>query len=96
MELSPADETAGINEKLLITKPRTSRTRKSTSRTSGISTRIRTKDSRYETEFKDGRVFDESTTVLRKQDEYIGRIWFYHDITQIRQATETLTESSKD
>jgi diguanylate cyclase (GGDEF)-like protein/PAS domain S-box-containing protein len=33
--------------------------------------------------------------VLRNQDDYIGRIWFYHEITKIRQATQTLTESEQ-
>ena len=94
--ISPEDEAAGINEKmLLMQKAQALKDPERYVENIRLQHANSNKDSRYETEFKDGRVFEESTTVLRNQDEYIGRIWFYHEITKIRQATQTLTKSEQ-
>jgi diguanylate cyclase (GGDEF)-like protein/PAS domain S-box-containing protein len=93
--ISPKDETSGINEKLLMQKARALKDPEGYVENIRLQHANSNKDSHYETEFKDGRIFEESTTVLRNQDEYIGRIWFYHEITKIRQATQTLTESEQ-
>jgi diguanylate cyclase (GGDEF)-like protein/PAS domain S-box-containing protein len=93
--ISPEDEHSGINEKLLLRKAQALKDPERYVENIRLQHANSNKDSRYETEFKDGRVFEESTTVLRNQDEYIGRIWFYHEITKIREATQTLTESEQ-
>jgi diguanylate cyclase (GGDEF)-like protein/PAS domain S-box-containing protein len=93
--ISLEDKASGINEKLLMRKAQALKDPERYVENIRLQHANSNKDSRYETEFKDGRVFEESTTVLRNQDEYIGRIWFYHEITKIRKATETLTESEQ-
>src|SRR6202051_1178605 len=93
--ISPEDEASGINEKLLVQKAQALKDPARYVENIRYQHAHPNKESRYDTEFKDGRVFEESTTVLRNQDEYIGRIWFYHEITTIRQATQTLTESEQ-
>ena len=93
--ISPEDEASGINEKLLVQKAQALKDPARYVENIRYQHAHPNKESRYDTEFKDGRVFEESTTVLRNQDEYIGRIWFYHEITKIRQATQTLTESEQ-
>lgn len=45
--------------------------------------------SRDEIEFKDGRYFERySTPIKNEQDEYLGRVWYFHDITVNRHAEQ--------
>ena len=90
--ISPRVAAAGINEKLLLIKAQALKDPERYVENIRFQHAHPKDESRYETEFKDGRVFEESTTVLRHQDKYLGRIWFYHEITNIRQATQTLAD----
>jgi PAS domain S-box-containing protein len=48
-------------------------------------------------EFKDGMVFDRSSSpVIGKNGEYLGRIWTFQDITERRKMEETLAESAAE
>ena len=93
--ISPRVAAAGINEKLLLIKAQALKDPERYVENIRFQHAHPKDESRYETEFKDGRVFEESTTVLRHQDKYLGRIWFYHEITNIRQATQTLADSEE-
>ena len=93
--ISPEDEASGINEKLLLRKAQSLKDPERYVENIRFQHAHPNEQCRYETEFKDGRIFEESTTVLRHQDKYLGRIWFYHEITKIRQATKTLLESEE-
>jgi|GEM_PF-2608209 len=93
--ISPADEAAGINEKMLLSKAQALKDPERYVENIRFQHAHPNQESRYDTEFKDGRVIEESTTVLLHKEEYIGRIWFYHDITKIRQATQKLTQSEQ-
>ena len=93
--ISSEDEAGGINEKMLLSKAQALKDPDRYVENIRFQHAHPNEESRYDTEFKDGRVFEESTTVLRHQDEYMGRIWFYHDITNIRMATRTLANSEQ-
>ena len=93
--ISPADEAAGIDEKMLLSKAQALKDPERYVENIRFQHAHPNQESRYDTEFKDGRVIEESTTVLSHKDEYMGRIWFYHDITKIRQATQKLTQSEQ-
>lgn len=50
---------------------------------------------REEVVLRDGRVFDCFTAALRREEqggEYLGRAWFYHDITAFRHARDKVRE----
>ncbi len=48
-----------------------------------------------EIELLDGRTVERHSTVLRAEDDrYLGRIWFFHDITAFKQAEAALVELS--
>ena len=93
--ISPEVAVAGINEKLLLSKAQALKDPERYVENIRFQHAHPNEESRYDTEFKDGRVFEESTTVLRHRDEYMGRIWFYHDITDTRKASQTLADSEQ-
>ena len=52
--------------------------------------------SRDEIEFKDGRIFDRySAPLISKDDQYLGRIWYFRDISEQRKAEERILRLSK-
>ena len=62
--ISPADEAAGINEKMLLSKAQALKDPERYVENIRFQHAHPNQESRYDTEFKDGRVIEESTTVL--------------------------------
>jgi len=71
--ISPEDEASGINEKLLMQKAQALKDPERYVENIRLQHANSNKDSRYETEFKDGRVFEESTRAAQS-----GRIYRPH------------------
>lgn len=54
-----------------------------------------TKESRDELELKDGRYFDRySAPIFDKKNNLKGRVWFFHDITELTQARQILQKQN--
>ena len=52
--------------------------------------------SRDEIEFKDGRIFDRySSPLISKNGQYLGRIWYFRDITALKQVEDRVIRLSK-
>jgi diguanylate cyclase (GGDEF)-like protein/PAS domain S-box-containing protein len=95
-DISPEVASAGIGEKLLLTKTMLLKNPEQYIANIRFQHAHPSEEARSETEFKDGRVLDERSTVLRHADgEYIGRIWFYHDVTEIKRAAQTVADSEQ-
>lgn len=56
-------------------------------------------EGRDEIRSRNGRVFDRFTAPLRSEDEVLGRIWFFRDVTELRRREEAqrfLSEAAKE
>jgi diguanylate cyclase (GGDEF)-like protein len=94
--ISPERAAAGIDEKLLVDRSNLLKDPEAYVANIRFQHAHRTDVSTYETEFNDGRVFNERTTVLRHKDgRYIGRIWFYYDTTARKAAEQKVIQLSR-
>ncbi len=92
--IAPERAAAGIDEKLLLTVVTQLKDPEKYIAHVRYQHAHRDEIGRDEIEFKDGRVFDERSTALRrKSGEYIGRIWFYRDITDLVRTREALEKA---
>jgi two-component system sensor histidine kinase/response regulator len=51
--------------------------------------------SREEIVFKDGRIFDRYSVPLKSGERYLGRIWYFRDVSKSRQVQEELRNSGE-
>jgi PAS domain S-box-containing protein len=54
------------------------------------------KSQRDEIRLKDGRVLERFTAPIQYDDEFLGRVWFFRDITEKRQVKDRLEESLRE